>query len=99
MATSSDFKDFVFEQLKSIDGLSCKKMMGEYLLYVKGTLVGGIYDDRLLLKPTESNGDYGMQEELPYAGAKTFMLAASVDDAELLAEITLKTFYDLNKSL
>ena len=60
MATTKDYKDFVIEQLKILDNITCKPMMGEYILYYDGLLFGGIYDDRLLVKIIENNKKYNM---------------------------------------
>ena len=54
MATTKDYRDFVLEELSVIDGITCKPMMGEYLLYLNGTLFGGLYDNRFLGKKTKS---------------------------------------------
>ena len=93
-----EFKDFILDLFKDINGVSVKPMMGEYLLYVNRTLVGGIYDNRLLLKKVNGNKNYKLAEELPYIGAKTLMLVAPVDDAKLVNEILVNTFYSLIKS-
>ena len=66
-------------------------MMGEFLLYVNGVLFGGIYDDRLLVKKTESNAGFGMSEALPYEGAKPMYLVNEVDDKNKLKEIVETT--------
>ena len=58
MATTIEYKDFILEQLSLLEDITCKPMMGEYLLYYKGILFGGIYDDRLLLKINEGNKNY-----------------------------------------
>ena len=55
MATTKDYKDFVLENLNILNNITCKPMMGEYLLYYKNTLFGGIYDNRLLIKKVDSN--------------------------------------------
>ena len=72
-------------------------MMGEYLLYYNGTLFGGIYDDRLLIKIVESNKKYNMQETMPYNGAKPMYLVDDVDNKETLKEIILNTYKGLIK--
>ena len=88
MASSKEYLDFVLDQLSELEGLSTRAMMGEYILYYQRKVIGGIYDDRLLLKPAKSAlrlmEDSGrcVQRELPYPGAKE-MLAADVDDREL----------------
>ena len=95
MATSKEYKDFILEQLELLNDITCKPMMGEYLLYYKGILFGGIYDDRLLVKKVENNKKYNMKEELPYEGAKQMYLVEDVDNKELLKEIIIDTSKDL----
>ena len=71
MASSKEYLDFILEQLSELDDISYRAMMGEYIIYYRGKIIGGIYDDRLLVKPTKSavslmtNASY----ELPYDGA------------------------------
>ena len=95
MATSKEYKDFILEQLKLLNDITCKPMMGEYLLYYNGILFGGIYDDRLLVKIVENNKKYNMKEELPYECAKPMYLVEDVDNKELLKEIIIDTSKDL----
>ena len=97
MATTKDYKDFILEQLNLLDEITCKSMMGEYLLYYNGILFGGIYDNRLLVKIVESNKKYNMQESIPYNGAKPMYLVDDVDNQELLRDIVLDTCKDLKK--
>ena len=97
MATTKDYKDFVLEQLNLLDNITCKAMMGEYLLYYNGLLFGVIYDDRLLVKMVDSNKKYNMQESIPYESAKPMYLVYDVDNKEVLKEIVLDTCKDLNK--
>ena len=87
MASTKEYRDFVLEQLSLVPEITCRPMMGEFLLYADGVLFGGIYDDRLLVKITPSNSDFGMSEALPYEGAKKMYLVDEVDDRERLAEI------------
>ena len=96
MATTKEYKDFVLEQLNLLDNITCKPMMGEYLLYYSGILFGGIYDDRLLVKIVDSNKKYNMQESIPYDGAKTMYLVDDIDNQETLKEIVLATCKDLS---
>lgn len=72
-------------------------MMGEFLLYYRQVLIGGIYDDRLLVKIVKENKKYGMKEAIPYPGAKPMYLVSDVDDKELLKDIVLDTYNDLKK--
>ena len=97
MATTKDYRDFVLEQLNLLDNITCKSMMGEYLLYYNGVLFGGIYDDRLLVKIVDNNKKYNMQESIPYESAKPMFLVDDVDNKEVLRDIVLDTYKDLNK--
>ena len=98
MATTKEYKNFVLEQLSSLDGITYKSMMGEYLLYRDKVLFGGIYDNRLLVKKTENNAAFGLEEVLPYDSAKPMYLIEEVDDAEKLKEIVIKTYEELKNS-
>ncbi len=95
MASSKEYLDFILEQLSNLDDVSYRAMMGEYIIYYRGRVVGGIYDDRFLVKPTKSavammpNADM----ELPYDGAKEMLLVDDVDDKEFLREL-LKAMYE-----
>ena len=91
MATSKDYKDFILEQLSLLNDITCKPMMGEFLLYYNGTLFGGIYDNRLLIKITETNKKYNLEEQIPYETAKPMYLVDDVDNRELLKEIVIET--------
>ena len=86
MASSKDFLEFVLDQTADLSGVSWRAMMGEYILYCRGKIVGGIYDDRLLVKPTASALRLlpAAPRELPYPGAKEMLLVEEVDDREFL---------------
>ena len=92
MASSKEYLDFVLEQLAELEDIRARAMMGEYLPYCGGKLFGGVYDDRLLLKPSPSalrlmaQAGLEAQMERPYEGAKE-MLLADVDRPELLCRI------------
>ena len=70
MASTQEYRDYILDQLTGLEGISCRAMMGEYLLYCQGKLVGGIYDNRLLVKPTASAVRLlpDAPRELPYEG-------------------------------
>ena len=91
MATSKEYREFVLEQLNLLDGITCRAMMGEYLLYLDGVLFGGIYDERLLVKITSTNSSFHLEEQIPYAGAKSMYFVSEIDNKELLKEIVLET--------
>ena len=95
MATSKEYKTYILEQLSILDNITCKPMMGEYLLYYNGVLFGGIYDDRLLIKKVNSNNKYNMIDSIPYENAKPMYLVDDVDNQELLKEIIIDTYKGL----
>ncbi len=89
MASSKSYLDFIIEQLSGLEEISYRAMMGEYIIYYKGKIVGGIYDDRFLVKPTKSAKELmpDASYELPYDGAKEMLLVDNTDDREFLAEL------------
>ena len=95
MASSKGYLDFILEQLSDLEDISYRAMMGEYIIYYRGKVVGGIYDDRFLVKSTKSavammpNADM----ELPYEGAKEMLLVDDVEDREFLRKL-LEAMYD-----
>ena len=97
MATSKEYKDFILEQLDLLNGITCKSMMGEYLLYYNDVLFGGIYDNRFLVKKTKTNESFNMNDAIPYETAKPMYMVEDVDDKELLKEIVIKTCKGLIK--
>ena len=94
MATTEYYKDYVLDELSILDDITYKQMMGEYLLYYKGVLFGGIYDNRLLVKIVDSNKKYHMEEDIPYEGEKKMYLVNDYDE-QLLKDIILDTYEDL----
>ena len=89
MASKKEYLDFILEQLSGMEDVSWRAMMGEYILYCRGRVVGGIYDDRLLVKPTRSAAAMlpGAARELPYEGAKEMLLVDRVEDRDFLREL------------
>lgn len=100
MASSRNFLNFILEQLLDLDEITCKPMMGEFMLYYHGKLVGGIYDDRLLVKPVKSAIEFmpNATYSLPYEGAKEMLLVDNVDDKEYLCGLFDTMYYDLPAS-
>ena len=98
MSSSKGYRDYILEQLRDLDGITCRPMMGEYLLYYEGVLFGGIYDDRLLVKKVESNKHFNMDEAVPYDGAKTMYLVDEVDNKDIVERIVLETYNGLINS-
>lgn len=95
MATSKDYKDYILEQLNILGDITCRPMMGEYLLYYNDILFGGIYDNRLLVKIVNSNKKYNLQEQIPYESAKPMYFISDLDNIEKLSEIVVETCKDL----
>ena len=89
MASSKEYLDFILEQLSELEGISYRAMMGEYILYYGGKIVGGIYDDRFLVKVTKSSREMMPDAELefPYEGAKEMLLVDDVENKEFLREL------------
>ena len=89
MASSREYLEFILEQLSLLDEITYRTMMGEYIIYYRGKIVGGIYDDRFLVKQTKSAlalmPEAGL--ELPYEGAKEMILVEEVDNREFLKEL------------
>lgn len=86
MASSKEYLDFILEQLSELEEITYRQMMGEYILYYRGKVIGGVYDDRFLVKQTKSalammpDADL----ELPYEGAKEMLLVDEVENKEFL---------------
>ena len=95
MASSKEYLGFVLEQLSELEDISYRAMMGEYVIYYRGKVVGGIYDDRFLVKPTRSALAMmpDADRELPYEGAKEMLLVDNVDSREFLTGL-LEAMYD-----
>ena len=97
MASSKEYLDFILEQLSELNDVSYRAMMGEFIIFYRGKIVGGIYDDRFLVKPTKSsvammpNADM----ELPYDGAKEMLLVDDVDNKEFLTELLEAMYLEL----
>jgi TfoX/Sxy family transcriptional regulator of competence genes len=89
MASSKEYLHFILEQLSDLDDISYRPMMGEFILYYRGKIVGGIYDDRLLVKKTKAALELMPAAicEIPYEGAKEMLLMDEVDSKEFLAEL------------
>ncbi|MBO7668235.1 MAG: TfoX/Sxy family protein [Firmicutes bacterium] len=95
MASSKEYLDFILEQLSGLDGVSHRAMMGEYIIYYQDKIVGGIYDDRFLVKDTAAARQLmpDAPPEEPYPGAKAMLPVKDVDDRDFLAGL-LRAMYD-----
>ena len=97
MASSKEYLKFVLGQLSELDEISCRAMMGEFIIYYRGRIAVGIYDDRLLVKPVKSAVAYmpSAHYESPYEGAKEMLLVDEVDNKEFLAGLFNAMYEDL----
>ena len=88
MASSKDYLEYILDQLSDLDDISYRAMMGEYIIYYRGKIVGGIYDDRFLVKQTKSAIALmpDAEKELPYEGAKEMLLVDDVENRAFLCE-------------
>ena len=97
MASNREYLDFVLEQLSGLENIAYRAMMGEFILYYRGKIVGGIYDDRFLVKPTKSALAMmpDADREIPYEGAKEMLLVNNVDNREFLTELLIAMYEEL----
>ena len=95
MASSKEYLDFILEQLSELDEITYRAMMGEYIIYYRGKVVGGIYDDRFLVKNIKLAAELMPEAalELPYEGAKEMLLVDDIENKEFLREL-LEAMYD-----
>lgn len=93
MASSRQVLDFILDQLSGLEGITYRAMMGEYLLYYRGKLFGGVYDDRLLIKPTKAAAAMlpGAEYEAPYEGAKPMLAVDRPEDGAFLRALITAT--------
>lgn len=96
MPSSREYLTFILDQLSGLDGITHRAMMGEYILYFRGRIVGGIYDDRLLVKPTPAALSLmpDASREPPYPGAKEMLLVEDVDDGDFLRALFLAVYHE-----
>lgn len=97
MASSKEYLEYILEQLSECDGISYRAMMGEYIIYCRGKVIGGIYDDRFLVKPVKSAAAMmpDAVTEKPYEGAKEMLLADNVEDKAFLRKLTENIYAEL----
>ena len=95
MASSKEYLNFILEQLSDLDGITFRAMMGEYILYYKGKIFGGIYDNRFLVKPVKSARELmpDASYEIPYPGGKEMLLTDDIDNRDFLEKL-IREMYD-----
>ena len=97
MPSTKDYADFILEQLSELDEITSRKMMGEYILYYRDKIIGGIYDNRFLVKPTKSALEKMPEASMaiPYEGAKPMFLVDNVDNRDFLKDLILAMYDEL----
>ena len=97
MASNKEYLEFILDQLSGLDEITYKAMMGEYILYYRGRIFGGIYDDRFLVKPTKTAKQMMPESDLnlPYEGAKEMLLVDDVENREFLRELVERMYDEL----
>jgi TfoX/Sxy family transcriptional regulator of competence genes len=97
MASTENFMSFILEQLSGLDGITYRKMMGEYIIYYRERILGGIYDNRFLVKPTKIACEMMPDAEmaLPYEGAKEMLLFDRVENRDFLTELVSRMYDEL----
>ena len=97
MASRKDYLNFILEQLSELDGITYRAMMGEFIIYYQNKIIGGIYDDRLLVKDVRSARELMPDAplELPYDGAKKMILVTEVDDKDFLNNLITSVYEEL----
>lgn len=95
MASSKDLLEFVLEQLSILPDITYRAMMGEFIIYYRGKIIGGIYDNRLLIKPTSSALKImpNAKMEMPYPKGKPMIMIPDIENPELL-EMVFNAVYN-----
>ena len=97
MASSKEYLEYVLDQLSDLDEITYRAMMGEYIIYYRGKIIGGIYDDRFLVKPVKSAIELmpNANMELPYEGAKEMLLVDEIENKDFLKELVEAMYEEL----
>ena len=97
MASSAEYLDYILDQLSGLEDITYKAMMGEYILYYRGRIFGGVYDDRFLVKNVKAAAEAMPEAQLepPYEGAKEMLLVDNVDDREFLTGLVEDMYPEL----
>lgn len=97
MSSTKEYLEYILEQLSDLDDISYRAMMGEYIIYYHGKIIGGIYDNRFLLKPVKTAKEMmpNAKMELPYEGAKEMLLVDDVENREFLKELIEAMYEEL----
>ncbi|MBP5438973.1 MAG: TfoX/Sxy family protein [Treponema sp.] len=100
MASTKEYLDFVLEQLSQLDQISYRAMMGEFIIYYRKKIIGGIYDNRFLVKNIKSAAEKMPDAtlELPYEGAKKMLLVEDIENKDFLRELFNAMYDEVAKS-
>ena len=97
MASSKEYLEYILDQLSDLDEITYRAMMGEYIIYYRGKIIGGIYDDRFLVKPVKAAISMmpNANMELPYEGAKEMLLVDEIENRDFLKELVEAMYEEL----
>lgn len=97
MSSTKEYLDFVLEQLSDLSDVAYRAMMGEYIIYYRGKIIGGVYDNRLLIKPTKSASKIipDIKMEIPYQKGKPMIVVQDIENSELLTCFFNETYSEL----
>lgn len=100
MASTKEYLDFVLEQLSLLDQISYRAMMGEFIIYYRKKILGGIYDNRFLVKNIKSAAEKMPDAtlEVPYEGAKKMLLVEDIENKDFLLELFNAMYEEVAKS-
>lgn len=97
MASTKEYLNYILGQLSELEEITHYAMMGEFIIYYHGKIVGGIYNIQLLVKPVSAAKELmpNAPFTLPYEGAKEMLLVENVDDKQFLAQLFEKMYPEL----
>ena len=94
MASTPEYLEYVLDLLDDVPEVTHRKMMGEYILYASGKIIGGIYDDRFLVKKTTVSCAVLSVAEIPYDGAAE-MLLVDIENRDAISAMVLEMLPEL----
>ena len=97
LATTKDYLQYLLDQLSDLEGITYRQMMWEYILYYRWKIIGWVYDNRLLLKPTDKVKEliHELEMQIPYPWAKPMIYVDNVDNSDYLQELLVETYNEL----
>ena len=97
MSSTKEYLDFVLEQLSDLPDIDYRAMMGEFIIYYHGRVIGGIYDNRFLIKPTKSAKEIlpNAPMETPYPKGSPMIMIPDIENRELLVQLFNAMYLEL----